>query len=85
MGTIDFMPPEQAENTKKADERSDIYSLGCTLYYLLTGQAIYSGDTMVMKIVAHRETEIPFAANRTSGSLGTTRCRLPEDGGEETG
>lgn len=59
MGTVDYMSPEQAMSTKSADARSDIYSLGITLYYLLTGEPAYQGDSLMARMMAHANQPIP--------------------------
>lgn len=54
VGTPDYMAPEQAVNSAKADVRADLYSLGCTFYHLLTGQVPFPGGTPMEKLLKHR-------------------------------
>ena len=59
MGTVDFMAPEQAEDSRRVDHRADIYGLGCTLYYLLTGRTPFDGATVLKRLMAHLEQPAP--------------------------
>ncbi len=58
MGTADYLSPEQARNAHSVDHRADIYSLGCTFFYLLTGRAPFTEGTIAERILKH-QTERP--------------------------
>ena len=54
IGTADYLAPEQAENGHAADIRADIYSLGVTFYYLLTGRTPFKEGSIAQKLLYHR-------------------------------
>ena len=82
MGTIDYMAPEQAEDSHRVDHRADIYSLGCTFYFLLTGREPFPGETILKRLMAHMERRGPVAARDPARRLARARGRLPEDDGQ---
>lgn len=57
MGTPDYIAPEQALDSRTADIRADIYSLGCTLYHFLTGQPPFPGGSLTEKLLKHQQAE----------------------------
>ena len=75
IGTLDFLAPEQASDARQVDIRCDIYSLGCTFYFLLTGQPPFSGPvygTPASKIKGHLADRAAAADRRPRGEF-----RLP--------
>jgi serine/threonine-protein kinase len=59
LGTFDYISPEQARDPRSADARSDMYSLGCTLFYMLTGQAPFAQGTALQKLLQHQSERPP--------------------------
>ncbi len=59
LGTFDYISPEQARDPRNADVRSDIYSLGCTLFYMLTGRPPFPEGTVLQKLLQHQGDEPP--------------------------
>jgi WD40 repeat protein len=59
MGTPDYVAPEQARDAGAVDGRADVYSLGCTLYHLLTGRPPFPGGTAIEKVARHLTEDVP--------------------------
>jgi serine/threonine protein kinase len=59
LGTFDYISPEQARNPRDADTRSDIYSLGCTLFYMLAGQPPFAEGSVLQKLLLHQSEPPP--------------------------
>ncbi|MBN2476251.1 MAG: serine/threonine protein kinase [Pirellulales bacterium] len=59
LGTADYLAPEQALDSHGVDARADIYSLGCALYFLLTGHAPFSAGTLPQRLMMHQKQRPP--------------------------
>ncbi len=71
LGTADYLAPEQAVDSHNVDQRGDIYSLGCTFYFALTGHPPFTDGTLVQRLLAHQTRQPP--------SIKVDRPDIPED------
>jgi len=71
LGTADYLAPEQALDSHKVDARADLYALGCTMYFLLTGHPPFTSGTLAQRLMAHQTREPP--------GIETERDDVPED------
>lgn len=78
VGTVDFVAPEQAWESSKVDRRADIYSLGCTLYFMLVGRPPFGSGSMAQRIAKHQTAVAAPIANFRSDCPAPVEklCRL---------
>ncbi len=57
MGTADYLPPEQALDSHRVDQRADIYSLGCTFYFMIVGHPPFPDGTIAQRVAKHQNAE----------------------------
>jgi serine/threonine protein kinase len=86
LGTFDYMAPEQARDARQADIRSDIYSLGCTFYFMLVGKPPFPDGSALQKLLLHQSGEPPSVAQlrpevpeSVAEVLDTMLAKRPED------
>jgi serine/threonine protein kinase len=86
VGTPDYVAPEQALDPHTVDIRADIYALGCTLYFLLTGLPPYPGGSPQEKVLAHLRVEAPLvrpprakAPHGLAKVVGRMMAKRPDD------
>jgi serine/threonine-protein kinase len=86
MGTPDYIAPEQARESHDVDIRADLYSLGCTLYFLLTGRPPFPGGTLGSKLIRHQLDEPtpveqlrPEVPPEVAGVVRKLMAKKPED------
>jgi serine/threonine protein kinase len=83
MGTPEYLAPEQARNARGVDSRADIYSLGCTLYFLLTGRPPFRGESLTETLLLHQMEEATpvehLAANTPPAVAGVVRKMMAKD------
>ncbi len=81
LGTVDYLSPEQAIDSHNVDIRSDIYSLGCTFYFLLSGDPPFAKGTLTERLLAHQtRSAIPISVIRPDvhSSLGRILTKMLE-------
>jgi serine/threonine-protein kinase len=86
MGTLDYIAPEQATDSHNVDIRADLYSLGCTFYYLLSGRVLFPGGEALAKLMKHRfdeptpiETLRPGLPHAVAAVVRKLTAKRPED------
>lgn len=75
LGSPHYISPEQIEKSSEADHRSDIYSLGCTLYHAITGTVPFPGNSLIQIMLAHQKKPVPLIS-KTVKSADPNLCRI---------